>query len=423
MKAGDKHTAPSVMILGGNCLGKGAEAMMLTVRDAIKAAFPDAVLWVEPADSMERQRLERYGFRTITRRRQWLVRNVIPFAFGALGVRCPRPVDPEKIGFQGLSNVFRVSNIVVDISGFKSSDQFGSRRAVGRWGGCRLAKLAGNRFVFMPQTWGPFENRWVRLLTRLALRHADLIYARERKSAAYLVQAGCAPSHRVLLSPDIAFQFHANPPEAGRKVLAKAGVTDFSKPLVALTPNMRIFERVPGQGTDNAYLSALVQSVQWFLDNTPCQIVLIAHEAVYRGPNDPHLCAMLLDQIRDRRRAVMLPATESAADVKAVIGLSAFLVASRYHSLIAALSMRVPTAVIGWAHKYDELMHEIKLQEWVVDPVRRSDRKLEDVVIEGWNQRDTIRRALQERVPALEEQSRGALEKMLDVIRSLGPGR
>jgi len=411
------------MVLGGNCLGKGAEAMMLTVRDAIKTTFPDAVLWVEPADRAERQRLQRYGFRTVKRSPHWLVRNVISFALASLGVPCQRRVDPETIGPQGISNVFRVSNVVVDISGFKSSDQFGPRRALRRCGVCRLVRFAGNRLIFMPQAWGPFKNRWVRLLTRLALQNADLIYAREKMSAAHLVEAGCVASHKVLLSPDIAFQFHASSPEDGRRVLADAGLTDFSRPLVTLTPNMRIFERVPGQGTDNVYLSALLDSLEWFLRNTSCQIVLIAHEAAYRGPNDPDLCTMLLDQLSDRKRAFLLPATESAADVKAVIGLSDFLVASRYHSLIAALSMRVPAAVIGWAHKYDEVMREVSLEEWVVDPVRRSDRNLKDVVIEGWNRRDTIRRTLQERVPELEEKSRGALEKMLDIIRSLEAGR
>ena len=131
MKTIRSNTTPHIMILGGNCLGKGAEAMMLTVRDAIKTALPDAVLWVEPTDSVERQRLERYGFRTITRRRRWLVSNVIPFALDSLGLRFRRRAAPETIGMQGVSNVFSVSDIVVDISGFRSGDQFGPRRAIG----------------------------------------------------------------------------------------------------------------------------------------------------------------------------------------------------------------------------------------------------------------------------------------------------
>lgn len=411
------------MIVGGNFIGKGAEAMMLTVRDAIEAALPGAVCWVRPVSPAERQRFEEQGFRTIKRCRQGHVHNIIDRVLGSLGVFRQRRVAPETIGEEGLSNVFRVSSVVVDISGFKSSDQFGAGYAYHRWAAYSWARYAGNKLVFMPQAWGPFEKSWVRLFTRLLLRGSELVCARDRLSYEYLVKARCVDAEKVLLFPDITFQFHASSSEVGEQILREAGLTDRSRPIIAMTPNMRIFGRTPGRGIDNVYLSKLTSVVEHFLRETSCQILLIPHEASYQRADDPELCRMVLEQIRERERLFMLTGTESAADIKAVIGLSDFLVASRYHSLIAALSMRIPVAVIGWAHKYDELMREVGLEKWAVDPVRRSGEGLRDVIVEAWEQRDTIRKILQERVPDLEAKSRLALAQMIDVIKSVRAGQ
>jgi hypothetical protein len=50
-----KVTAPRALIVGGNFGGKGAEAMMLTVRDAIRARFPDATCGVAVTSVARRQ--------------------------------------------------------------------------------------------------------------------------------------------------------------------------------------------------------------------------------------------------------------------------------------------------------------------------------------------------------------------------------
>ena len=407
-----------IMIVGGNFIGKGAEAMLLTIQDAIKEAIPDAVCCVQLVREADRQQLREHGFEIIKHQPRRRAAKILNFALGTIGLLPQKRVDPTTIGEEGIANIFRVSSVVVDISGFGSSDQFGCRAAYGRWKRYGLAKCAGNKIVFMPQSWGPFKNQWVRLFTRLMLRNSELVCAREKRSSDYLIEAGCVDPQKILLSPDITFQFHASAPEVGQLILNDAGLTDRDRPIITITPNMRIFERTPGEGADNVYLSELINVAEYFLRETSCQIALIPHEASFRRANDAELCEILMEQIQEQERMFMLTGDESAADTKAVIGLSDFHIASRYHSLIAALSMRVPMAVIGWSHKYDGVMQKIGLEKWVVDPVRRSAKPITDVVVKAWDQRDTIRKVLQQRVPELEQESHLALVRMLDVIKS-----
>ncbi len=394
----------------------------MVVRDSVKSAFPEACFWAQPLNQQECQRFEANGFNTITRQKPKRFIGLLDVIFGTLGVSIHKQVTLEQYRKKSCRNIFQISNVVIDISGFVSSDQFGPRSARSRWKLYSAAKAAGNKIFFMPQAWGPFKNREVRLFTRLLLSNADLVCAREQLSYKYLVDARCVKRQKTIIAPDIAFQFSASPPDNAKQLLARTNCIDPSKPFITITPNMRIYERTSGQETNNAYFLELEKIMDYFLKETQCSIVLIPHETSLGRTNDPELCKMLLDKVQQPQRACMLTGNESAADIKSVIGLSEFLVASRYHSLIASMSMRVPATVIGWSHKYDELMKEVDLEQWVTDPVRRSDALAMETIVKAWEKRDTIRSALQKHVPKIEDSARTALNRMIDIIKSVQTG-
>lgn len=406
------------MIIGGNFVGKGAEAMMFVVRDSIKAAFPNAELWMRPLNEPERLLLIKHGFQVIKPCYQNKAVRFAQFVLAALGLFHQKQCEPEAVPHQGIANIFQISNVVVDISGFSSSDQFGAKQAYGRWRQYCMAKCSGNTIIFLPQSWGPFENKSVRFFTTLLLKYAGLVCSREKISTDHLLNRKCVDLDKLLYSPDIAFQFQAGTSEEAERCLKRAGA-DPAQPFITITPNMRIFERTTGKGYENTYFRMLQEIITFFLHKTAHQVVLIPHEASFGRANDMELCRMLIDSLAAEKNRIFTLAEEATAkEVKAVIGLSDFLVASRYHSLIGALSKRVPVAVIGWSHKYDELMGEVGLADWVADPVRRVGENPTALVMKAWENRDGIRENLQSFVPALEQKSHAALERMLDIIRA-----
>jgi polysaccharide pyruvyl transferase WcaK-like protein len=406
------------MIEGGSMIGRGDEAMMLAVREAILAKYPDATCWITSFRPSERAALEALGFRTIRRRQPSQLGRMLDSARAVLGLFPPSTLDPSSVGEAGIRNPMRCTSVVVDVSGFSSSDQLGAAVAMNRWRARCMVTHSGNRMVYMPQAWGPFEDPRVRLFTGLMLRGADLICAREQRSYDYLMSVPFVDRAKVKLAADVAFHFRAAAPEVGRQLLRDQGVTDFEGPLVGISPNMRIYERTAGQGTANAYFDVLRDVVRWFLDETAAQIVLIPHEATYDRPNDTELCQMLTDAFDRNGRIVTVPATASAAGLKAVVGELSFMIASRYHTLVASLSKRVPASVIGWSHKYNELMGSIGIEKWVIDPVREPGHSPAEVIIGAWHQREAIRSAMEAGVPELEASSRSSLDALLGVIEA-----
>ena len=43
------------------------------------------------------------------------------------------------------------------------------------------------------------------------------------------------------------------------------------------------------------------------------------------------------------------------------------MLASRFHAMISALSMEIPVMVLGWGHKYKEVLAQFRIEDWCFD--------------------------------------------------------
>lgn len=408
----------NIMIIGGTYIGKGAEAMMLVVKDQLMNMFPNARFWAIPINSDEEKKLINDGFKIVHKQTMNYLIKLFYLTVSLLGLKHSNKKNKNYQSGATVKNPFQITDLVIDISGFSSSDQIGVKAAFGRWLTYTWASIANNKIFFMPQSWGPFENRWVRIFTRWTLKKACFICAREKVSYDYLLKSKCAEEKDVRYFNDIAFCFNVSNPEViGRELINSLGYHDNELPVIAMTPNMRIYERVKGEDANNTYVRMLLEIADYFLKNTNYNILLIPHEDSYKRLNDPELCLLLMNLMKNSNRVAMLTGRESALQVKAIIGISEFLVASRYHSLVAALSMRTPVAVIGWSHKYEELMQLVDLTDFIIDPVRKNeDREVIDVVSNAFRERDMITAKLRDNVPRIENEAVSIFQATATII-------
>ena len=56
-----------------------------------------------------------------------------------------------------------------------------------------------------------------------------------------------------------------------------------------------------------------------------------------------------------------------AEEIRAYLGKCRFLVASRFHAMIGALEQRVPVLLVGWSHKYQEVLDFFELGQYAID--------------------------------------------------------
>ena len=406
-----------ICITGGNFYGRGAEAMMLIVRDALRERVEGCRLCSAPVRPSQAAAYREHGIHPIPIRRRPLPAKAIDVLAYRLGWVRRQSVAFEDIPEQGLRNPFRASDAVVDISGFASGDQWGVRVARSRWWRFRQARRTGNKLVFMPPSWGPFGVPGVRDYTERLLGLADLVFAREPHSWDALKTLQAFDPGRMHLRPDLAFGFRPSSPDVGGQLLAAVGCDPADGPIIGLTPNMRIYERADGTGGDNAYVSVLAGVIRHFIEHTEARILLIPHEVFDYREDDRALCRIVAEAVGPSERLFTLPGDESAADLKAAMGHLSLLVASRYHSLVASLSLRKPVTVIGWSHKYDDLMKAMRLERWVVDFTRGGPQATVELAAEAWKERENIAAAIRERVPDIEAQCRDALDLAATCLR------
>ncbi|MBI1178620.1 hypothetical protein GC207_14400 [bacterium] len=337
-------------ISGGEFKNKGAEAMLLTTSRAVRDVFPRAVLyaWVAPTEFAEARH---HGFVPVRR---------------YTGQDGGRSAVNRVLGKMRTLLLYSRLHAIVDVGGYQfgdpwgPADKFKSRAKVLR----SLGPLRP-RIYYLPQAWGPFELPGMADGIRGIIENCNLAYVRDRVSMQAVEGAVGRDHPHIRSAPDIAWNFPAADASAGTRLLAQLGFTAGSGRLtICVTPNLRVYERAQGSGLDNEYLQALISMISHFLERWDAQIVLLGHEMLPDNSqimDDRSLCDLIVQAFAGNDRVAHLNRYLPAGEIKSVIGRCQFVVSSRFHCLIAALSQCVPAAAVGWSHKYDELMAEAGL--------------------------------------------------------------
>lgn len=121
--------------------------------------------------------------------------------------------------------------------------------------------------------------------------------------------------------------------------------------------------------------------------------------------NDLLLGDEIFNYCRDASMVKWYHEEMTAEELREHIGRCKYLVASRFHSMIAALEREVPVMLIGWSHKYKEVLDMFELGEYTADYSSMSS----DTLMRGFDDlvRDEmiIRRKLSEHIEAVRQSS------------------
>ena len=70
----------------------------------------------------------------------------------------------------------------------------------------------------------------------------------------------------------------------------------------------------------------------------------------------------------------------NAAALRVVLEACSCAAVSRFHAMVGTLAIGVPVAVVGWSHKYLEVMKQFGLEEFVFDYSAHDPEALRAVV-------------------------------------------
>lgn len=371
-------TARSYSIIAATCHGnRGAQAMLETVVGRLSREQPGLrfhVFSYYPAADRALVRDDRVSIHSSTPVAlvAWLLPWSLVFGLARLlfGRRVLR-LAPAAI--RGLAE----SAALVDLAGVSFIDgrekflPFNALTILPAW-------LLGTPVAKMPQATGPFQglaNRWA---ARWVLPMCRMFWARGPRTHQHLLDAGF-PGLRFAQADDIAFNHqpeYSLTDEGGalleQRLDTLRRMRAGARGVIGVCPSSVVAAKARREKGD--YEPALVALIEG-LAGQGFLVVLFpnatrdsAGEA--ERNNDLPLMRRLAAAVEGGRHAVrpvMFDFDLNASGIKRVIGETDVVVVSRFHAMVGALSLEVPPAVLGWSHKYAEVMARFGLEANVLD--------------------------------------------------------
>jgi colanic acid/amylovoran biosynthesis protein len=197
----------------------------------------------------------------------------------------------------------------------------------------------GKPVVLLPQMLGPFDTAPSQEAFVQLAKYCSRIYARDNTS--FQNAAALIDDSILSLSPDVTIASVSNKPIDETK-----GKTE----QVCMVPNQRVLDSGETPWSEDDYLNFFCQSAKQIIAAGK-DISVVVHD---RGGEDIKLAHSLLNKL-DSPNASLFTA-DNPIELKRHISQSRFLIGSRFHSIVAALSSDIPAIALGWAHKYTELL-------------------------------------------------------------------
>ena len=307
------------------------------------------------------------------------------------------------------------SDVVVDVAGISFADGRGIPITIYNALMTGLPLLLGTPTVKAAQAMGPFTTQPNRTLARIVLPRLAAICARGAKTRAHLDTLHLSNVSDVA---DLAFSLDESaelPPHVQQKIDGIDG--DF----IVVMPSAvvkSLFEK-----TGRHYVAAMVALIQQLRASTGVAIVIAPHSYRVNHPegrmNDGPVCREISAACSSIGGVVGVDADLTAGELRHLIARSRVLVTSRFHAMISGLATCTPTVVVGWSHKYREVLDDFGLVDFGMDSAELEHPSvIVEKVVEALRSHDEISTKIQAALPGVQARSLRNFETISAVIRS-----
>jgi colanic acid/amylovoran biosynthesis protein len=223
-----------------------------------------------------------------------------------------------------------------------------------------ISTLLSKKVVLYSQSIGPFSTKFQKWLASFVLKRVDCIFVREDISMRLLQELGI-DQQKYERAADAGFLFKGESEKLGRAYLQQSGV-DTSKTLIGVTARQWLPDR-----QQKNYELALSQFIDSVTREKNTEVILIAQvSSTEHNDNDQLVNERIFSQLTHPKQVTMLDGTFSHREIKAVYANLDYLVGTRMHSCIFALTSFVPVLAIEYEHKTRGIMSDLHLSQWTL---------------------------------------------------------
>ena len=258
------------------------------------------------------------------------------------------------------------TDLVIDEAGISFVDSRGFVMNTYAFVCAAVPLLVGTPVVKYSQAMGTFKNGWNKFLAKWILPKLKLVIARGQGTLDNLTGIGITDN--VKLCADGAFTMPDN--DAWTKKVAERWESDpfFNDRVVGLSISSVVNKKCNKLGID--YKSVMVSFIE-YLTGRGYGVFLIANAARIHSEksrnNDLMIGDAIYEAVSDKTNVRWFHEEMDAEEIREHISRCKFLVASRFHAMIGALEKEVPVLLVGWSHKYQEVLDMFELGQYAAD--------------------------------------------------------
>ncbi len=263
--------------------------------------------------------------------------------------------------------------LVLNASGFSIGDQwhpYPINFFTKKLSSYPIYKKNGAKIIYLPQAYGPITKPGLIDHVKKLEKYVDIFYARDSPSFNHLREK-LENKDKIVQAPDFTniFEVQKN--------------NSYNNSFVII-PNHRIIEKTNITREEYVYILSQIALLAY---TKGLEILFLNHEGI--------LDRKIIDEI-----ILLVDFKVNISDnlppdqIKAVIKASYAVMSSRYHGAVSALSQGIPVVVMGWSHKYVELLKDYKAEEFLIhsDLSEKTMEKIE--VILNPKENEQIRKRL-----------------------------
>ena len=289
------------------------------------------------------------------------------------------------------------------------------------------ALMVGTPVIKCSQALGPFNNPINKFFARIFLPKMKLIVSRGEITQKYLDELGLK---NTIKGADYAFLLELT--NAEKESAKKYYNEEFFKnsKVVGISPSVVMQKKIEKQGKD--YRNIILDFSNELIKKG-YKIVLIPHsgkkhaksswmdsvpilrEVRTSHSNDILLCREIYAGLKKKEGYLFIDEELSSQELRVIIGRCDLFVASRFHAMISALSMEVPVLVIGWSHKYEEVLDMFGLAKWAFTQDKLNQEYLIKKFKELEKEQDQIKAKIKKHLPNVKKKS----YKQVEAIKSI----
>lgn len=328
------------------------------------------------------------------------------------------------------------SDLVIDFSGEMwgdHADLVGPDRFLVGLIKDRVAQLLKKPTVLLAGSQGPFSDERSKEFAKQVFKDFRLVPNREAASADLLKANGFDIS-RVRNFTDPAFLFDPAPDSEMAGIYRDEKIVSADKKTVGFI--LCGFNMLQGPydkwPRDDSEYTQFAESVEYIVNVLGARVVLLSHQNGFELPpnfklingRDYPVVKQLQTVVAQRKLANMddvlcLDRPYLPKQTKAIIGQFDMFVTGRVHGFVAAVSQHVPTVLITRghgpvSHRNIGFARSVGLEEYIADP--RSVQDLLAKLQRCWDNRDSLRDTLRQRIPGVQETARQAFSVLTEVV-------